>query len=319
MTINPNLSGFHHGSPIRRLLVSLLIIVAGGTVLFSLFLIAGNLIFYGDLSLPSNPAPGADLSDPGFIKLTLIAQDISFFIIPSLIILVWMDPGYRTGMLNVKAVRLNDVLLVTVLAFCAFPVTGFAGQLNAGMAFPDWLPGIEEWMKEKEDYADHLLKEIMTPATLSGMWFNLLLIAVLPAVGEELIFRGVIQKIFHDLFRSGHLSVWVTSVLFSAIHFQFYGFLPRLILGLIFGYLFLWGRNVWLPVIAHFINNAVPTVGAYSKGWEAINDPSVTSIWKQLTGIIVPLAIGIIIIGWFRKRSAEYLEVNPDPSQQDQA
>ena len=64
------------------------------------------------------------------------------------------------------------------------------------MAFPDWLSGVEQWMREKEDYADHLLKVIMTPATLSGMLFNLLLIAVLPAIGEELIFRGVFQKIF---------------------------------------------------------------------------------------------------------------------------
>ena len=150
------------------------------------------------------------------------------------------------------------------------------------MALPDWLSGIEQWMRAKEDYADHMLEVIMTPETFSGMWLNLLIIAVLPAIGEELIFRGVFQKTLRDLFRSGHLSVWITSVLFSAIHFQFYGFLPRLILGLVFGYIFLWSRNIWLPVIAHFINNAVPTVGAYIKGWETINEPSVTGAAKQM-------------------------------------
>ena len=171
-------------------------------------------------------------------------------------------------------------MLVTILAFCTFPVTRLAGQLNSGMVLPDWLSGVEQWMKDKEDYANHLMDLIMTPETFSGMWLNILIIAALPAIGEELIFRGVFQKIFHNLFRSGHLSVWVTSFLFSAIHFQFYGFLPRFILGLIFGYLFLWSRNLWLPVIAHFINNAVPTVGAYLKGWEAINEPSVSKYWE---------------------------------------
>lgn len=318
MTINPNLSGYHRISPPRRLLVSMLIVIAGGTVIFSLLLFAGNLIFNGDLSLMSNPAPEAGLSEPGFIKFALIAQDISFFIIPALIILVWFDPGYKSGILNLKSVRLNDVLLVIILSFCTFPVTGLAGQLNAGMALPDWLSGIEQWMRAKEDYADHMLEVIMTPETFSGMWLNLLIIAVLPAIGEELIFRGVFQKTLRDLFRSGHLSVWITSVLFSAIHFQFYGFLPRLILGLVFGYIFLWSRNIWLPVIAHFINNAVPTVGAYIKGWETINEPSVTGAAKQIAGVIVPLVIGIFILALFRKRSAQYREADPDPLKPDQ-
>ena len=136
---------------------------------------------------------------------------------------------------------------------------------------------------------DHLLDVIMTPETLSGMWLNLVIIAALPAIGEELIFRGVFQKILQNLFRSGHLSVWFTSFLFSAIHFQFYGFLPRFILGLIFGYLFLWSRNIWLPVIAHFINNAVPTVGAYIKGWDAINQHSDSVPVTQIIGMISPL------------------------------
>jgi uncharacterized protein len=318
MAINPNLSGFHRTSPVRQLLISLLIVVAVGTVIFTLFLFAGNFIFSGNLSLAGNPAPVTGLSDPGFIRFTLLAQDISFFIIPALIILVFLDPGYQTGILNLKTVRLNDILLVTIMAFCAFPVTGFAGKLNAGMELPDWLSGIEQWMIEKEDYADHLLEVIMTPATFGGMWFNLLLIAFLPAVGEELIFRGVFQKILHNIFRSGHLSVWVTSVLFSAIHFQFYGFFPRLILGLIFGYLFLWGRNIWLPVIAHLINNAVPTIGAYIKGWETINEPAATGDVKHLIGMIVSMAIGITILARFRKRSAEDRELNPDPPQMDQ-
>ena len=94
------------------------------------------------------------------------------------------------------------------------------------------------------------------------------MLAVLPAIGEELIFRGVFQKIFYDFFKSGHMAIWVTAFLFSALHFQFYGFIPRLILGLVFGYLFFWSGTLWLPVLSHFVNNAVPVIGVYIQGWD---------------------------------------------------
>jgi len=318
MAINPNISRFQGISPLCQLLVSVVIILVTGTVLFSLFLLAGNLIFNGDLILPVSATPGTVPNQPGFIMFTLVAQDISFFIVPALIILIFLDPEYKSGILSLETLSLNDIFLVTILAFCVFPVTGLAGQLNSGMTLPDKLSGLELWMREKEDYADHLLDVIMTPGTFWGMWLNLIIIAALPAVSEELIFRGVLQRMFHKLVRSGHLSVWITSFLFSAIHFQFYGFLPRLLLGLIFGYLFLWSRNIWLPIIAHFVNNAVPTVGAYVKGWEEINEPLLANPWKQIAGMIVPLTIAILILAYFRKRSSEYQKTEPDQPQPHQ-
>ena len=314
MRINPNLSGFHYSPPLRRLIVSLGIVIIGGTILFLLFLLIGNRLFNGELNMLSDKALETGSVEPQYIRFVLMAQDISFFIVPSLIILITLDPFYKTGILNIKRVGPVDMLLVIILSFCAFPVTGLAGQLNSSLTLPHWLSGIEQWMRYREDYASHLLDVIMTPESLSGMLFNLVLVAALPAIGEELIFRGVFQKILQDLFRSGHLSVWVISVLFSAIHFQFYGFLPRLILGAIFGYLFLWSRNIWLPVLAHFINNAVPTVWAYVKGWPELNQHSDSVPVTQILGIIPPLVFGIIILGWFRKRAAETGEVysNPD-------
>jgi membrane protease YdiL (CAAX protease family) len=193
--------------------------------------------------------------------------------------------------------------MVTILALCAFPVTALAGQFNAGMMLPDWLTGVEQWMREKEDHADNLLKLIMSPVTFSGMLMNIIIIAAIPAISEELIFRGVFQRIFQNLFRSGHFAVWFVSFMFSAIHLQFYGFLPRLILGVIFGYLFLWSRNLWLPVIAHFINNAIPTAGAYLRGWDTLNQSSVPVSWKQIVWVIISLGIVIIVLLWFRKKS----------------
>jgi uncharacterized protein len=315
MTNNLNHPFFYVKSPISQLFASLMVVLITGILLFAIFLLLGKLIFNTDLGVLENLSPETGWKEVAFIKYTLVVQDISFFIIPAVIILTKLNPGYQVGIMNLKTLRINDVILVIILSLCAFPVTSFAGQINSGMEFPDWLSNIEQWMKNKEEYADHLLDLIMTPETFMGMWLNLLIIAALPAVGEELIFRGVLQKILHNLLRSGHFSVWITSFLFSAIHFQFYGFLPRFILGMIFGYLFLWTRNLWFPVIAHFINNALPTVGAYLKGWEKINESTYVSPGGQILGMIVSLTIGVIILTYFRMRSYEDPEGKGDTSQ----
>ena len=307
MTNNLNHPWFNVKSPLHQFFASLLVVLITGTLLFSLFFLTGKLIFNTDLRVLENPSPQAGWDEIAFIKYILIAQDISYFIIPGVILLIKLNPGYKGGIMDIKILRINDVILVVILTLCAFPVTSLAGQLNSGMVLPDRLSGIEQWMRDKEEYANHLLDLIMTPETYTGMLLNLLIIAAIPAIGEELIFRGIFQKILHNLLRSGHLSVWITSFLFSAMHFQFYGFLPRFILGMIFGYLFLWSRSLWLPILSHFINNAVPTIGAYIKGWGKINEPGDAGLVNQIAGLIVPLIIIVFILNWFRMRPVRYL------------
>jgi membrane protease YdiL (CAAX protease family) len=86
------------------------------------------------------------------------------------------------------------------------------------------------------------------------------MIAFLPAIGEELLFRGVILRIFTNWTKNHHWGVWISAILFSALHMQFYGFIPRMLLGVLFGYLLVWSGSMWLPIIAHFINNGVAVV-----------------------------------------------------------
>ena len=93
--------------------------------------------------------------------------------------------------------------------------------------------------------------------------FNLLVVALIPAIAEEMIFRGIIQSTFENIFKNPHYAVWAAAVVFSFIHMQFEGFLPRVVLGLVLGYLFLWTRNLWVPILAHFVNNGAQVVLAY--------------------------------------------------------
>ncbi len=91
----------------------------------------------------------------------------------------------------------------------------------------------------------------------------LFVIAVLPAIGEELVFRGLIQNELKRLTQNVHVAIWVSALLFSAFHLQFFGFVPRLLLGALFGYLYYWSGNLSMAVLAHFTNNAVAVFSLY--------------------------------------------------------
>jgi membrane protease YdiL (CAAX protease family) len=142
------------------------------------------------------------------------------------------------------------------------------------------------------------------------MILNVFMIAVLPAIGEELIFRGVFQKILCSLFKSGHLAVWATAFIFSALHLQFFGFIPRFILGLIFGYLFLWSGTLWLPVISHFVNNTVPTVAAYIHGFGNNFAPENIPFLNQVIWLPITIFPAIVILMYFRNKSKNIVKIN---------
>ena len=312
MADNHCLLSFNGKSPLYQLLVSLLIVLVVGILLFTIFLVAGILIFDADLGSLEIPPSHPTQKETAFLRYILISQQVSLFIVPAIIILVKLNPVRQFSLKDIKMPSIKEVLFVIVLAFCIFPITGFTGELNSGMHLPDSLAGVEQWMIEKEDYASRLEDLFMAPDTFWVMIFNVLMIAVIPAVGEELIFRGVFQKILTKLFKSGHLAIWVTAFVFSTIHFQFFGFIPRFILGLIFGYLFFWGGTLWLPVISHFVNNAVPTIAAYIQGWDNYNTFQDIPFWKLIIGLLVPVLISIMILSHFRNKSKKNAELSKD-------
>lgn len=293
-------------SPYLQLIYSLLIILIPGMLLFFVFLSGAAAITGQDFT----DFLGARSAEYGkehilMLRYLVVSQGIALFIIPAIIILALMNPVPGFNFMLLKTPGIIEVGLVIVLAFCIFPITSFAGQLNSSLHVPDFLSGVEQWMKKKEYNAAHITDLLMVSDTFRVMLVNIFMIAVIPALGEELIFRGVFQKIFCNLFKSGHLAIWVTAILFSAFHFQFFGFVPRLILGLIFGYLFFWSGTLWIPVISHFVNNAVPVVGAYLFGWEKLNGTADIIIWKQLFVLPLPILVMTVIMIYFRNKGRE--------------
>ena len=150
-----------------------------------------------------------------------------------------------------------------LLLLGAIPVINFLVELNLGLSLPDKLAGIEEKIRSSEQDAHEMMDAFFSTTSVLGFITNLFMIAVIPALGEEFLFRGVIQRILTEWFKNHHIAIIVSAILFSIMHFQFLGFLPRMALGILFGYLFVWSRTIWVPVIAHFVNNAMAVVFVY--------------------------------------------------------
>ena len=201
-------------------------------------------------------------------KYFQIVSAIGIFIIPPIVISYLLSSEKLSYIGIGKTPQLISLIIVAFSIFAIIPVIDFLAYVNSGMSFPESLSWVENWMREKEDMALVLTQEFLYMDGISDFMINMVMLAIIPAVGEEFLFRGVFQRIFSDWTKNVHVSIFITAVLFSAFHFQFYGFLPRLVLGLFLGYLFLWSKNIWLPVFGHFVNNATAVIYYYFSSQE---------------------------------------------------
>lgn len=202
-----------------------------------------------------------DMGNPEMIPAMRVMQvllALGMMVFPSAIYL-WVT----SSLSELKRVfgRLNrqGVMLSIAFFMVAFPFVNFLAEWNSSIEIPTALGG---WMEGKESEAGKLTELFLDMPNVGLLLFNLLMIAVLPALGEELIFRGIIQKGLMKRFNA-HLAIWIAAALFSAIHLQFFGFVPRLLMGVAMGYLYFWSGNLWYPIIAHFTNNALSIILAY--------------------------------------------------------
>jgi len=258
------LSAFRGMKPFRQLLFSGFIILVS-FLSFTLISLIVAVPLFGLDSLVNIPGIN-DIDNPEslrILKYFQVVQSIGLFIIPPFII-GWLfgDKLSEYLFMNRSAGRLSVVMAIFI-TILALPFINFTGELNSRMELPQWLSGVENWMKNAEENAALVTEAFLKVDTVWGLLFNLFMIAFLPAIGEELLFRGVIQKIFTGWTKNHHWGIWITAILFSALHIQFYGFIPRMILGVLFGYLLIWSGSIWLPVIAHFVNNAFAVLAIY--------------------------------------------------------
>lgn len=198
------------------------------------------------------------------LKFVQAVSQIGTFLIPPLLFAALTQPKNITSYFMFKNVKDNNTWLWSVMGvFTIVPLIGILMHWNMSMDLPDHLSGIEKWMKQSEDATAEVMRAFLDVNSTQGLFINILIIAVLPALGEELLFRGGIQQVLNNLVKNKHLAIIFTAILFSAFHMQFYGFMPRFVLGLLLGYAFYLSGNIWVPIVMHFVNNAFSVTVAY--------------------------------------------------------
>lgn len=258
--VNP---AFREMKPFSQLMFALFVMVAS-VLAFMVVGIFLALPFVGMADLMNNLSATADSPESiYFLKYFQVLQSIGLFVVPPIILALLFHGNIYEYLQIDRSTNKRTYLFAALTLLMVIPFVNFLGELNGQMKFPDSLSGIENWMKTMEDAAEVMVEKFMNVEGISGLMFNIFMIAVLPALGEELLFRGVIQRIFTNWTRNHHWGIWISAFLFSAMHMQFYGFLPRMVLGGMFGYLLVWTGTMWVPILAHFVNNAVGVVGYY--------------------------------------------------------
>lgn len=185
------------------------------------------------------------------------------FVAASWIIIRLIEKASLDLPVQLRRFTISGFALVLVITLGGMLVNSFLVDINSRLVLPEFLSGLELWMQDMERQMMDMTKFLTDFQSTGEFAVGLLVIGLLAGVGEELFFRGVLQAKFHRYTGSGHWGVWITAIIFSAIHVQFYGFLPRMFLGALFGYLYLYSGSLVYPILAHIFNNAFTVVMVY--------------------------------------------------------
>ena len=281
----PPFRPFH---PFMKILALVMVMII--TFLVVLAVGVGFSIPFFGMDLLEGAAVLTDYSNPRTVELLKYLQVVNqfgVFILPAILFVVLTDDNFP-GYLNLNnGFRRFSLFFGIILLVVSMPFIGWLLELNSGIHLPAALSRVEDWMRASEDTAERLTEAFLSTASWKGFFFNLTMIAVFAAIGEELIFRGILVRLFNEWTGNIHLAVLIPALLFSALHLQFYGFFGRLVLGIILGYLFVWSGSLWVPIIVHFINNAMAVVVSFMDQRGIITADLKTFGTSQNNGVIV--------------------------------
>ena len=204
------------------------------------------------------------------LKWLQFMQTIATFLLPSILgAWIWSE-GHKpfTWLRLTQTTHWSHYLLAVGIMLCAVPGINFLADLNSRIVLPESLGFIEQILKQQEEAAAVLTERFLQADNIGVLLLNIGLMALLPALAEEVSFRGTLQQILAQGKLKGqiHIAIWATAFIFSAIHMQFYGFVPRMLMGAMFGYIFVWTGTLWVPILMHFTNNGLAVMAYYLIG-----------------------------------------------------
>jgi len=236
-----------------------------------------------------------------FLVMQASAAGIGLIVIPMLVYKVILKE--RIG----KLVRTTPIIAFGLTAAAVitfmFP-NSIIIEWNAELDFsgPFW-----SWAREREELAETFTRFLTTFHSPGEFVILFFIIAILPAIGEEFCFRGWLQPALQKATGNAHVAIWISAFLFSAIHFQFFGFVPRMLLGAMFGYMMYWSNSLWVPVVAHFTNNGFMVIFMYLHQLKIVEFDAESTEALPLV-YVIPIAILFIFLMMFLKNILQQRE-----------
>ena len=258
------------------------------------------------------------------IKQSMLAmltiQDIFAFILPAVVAmaLFYLRPLHVMGLDRMPSLKALAVVVVFYLV--SLPAMNWLVDFNGSMVLPSWMSGVEEAMRQAEDMAADATKQILDINTIPQLLSCLFVVGLMAGLSEEMLFRGAMQRTMQDSRLGAHTAIWVTAIVFSAFHMQFFGFLPRMLLGAWLGYLFVWTRSLWVPIIAHTLNNSTVVVMSYLAGKGVVPEGFGDNLglpadgafpWMATASLVLSIAIALWAARSFRNEK-HGVEVSDD-------
>lgn len=277
----------------------LLALIVGGMIICSVLGVIVATIFFG-FGIPTDTVDQA-----AYYRIVQAFGSVGAFLLPPLFFSYFAERNcFSYNKLN-KAPKYSMANIVIVMSLVIIPIVLALAEWNEGWKLPESLAGLDEWMRRTDEQNKELMKLLTRDSRIGILLINIFVMAVLPAVGEELMFRGTIQPFLQKWTKSPHWAIWITAFIFSAIHFQVSGFVPRMLIGAYLGYLCYWSGSLWLPILAHFMHNSMNILSDFvmsRRGFDMDNLKfSDIHGWPYILGVAIVLAAVGIYLLW-RKR-----------------
>lgn len=234
---------------------------------------------------------------PWGLRLGSGVQMVLMFFMPAVTLVKWSGNkpiAYLALDYTKNSSSYGLYILAFLILLTAMPFITLLSQINQTFVLPDWLSEVEVWMRNLEESAKNTTNLLLKGTSVWDYLGNILFIGVFAAIAEEVFFRGVLQKLLIKLFKNIHAGVWIGAFIFSLMHMQFYGFIPRIVLGAMLGYLFVFSGSLWLPIFVHFMNNALVVTFNFffseNSFYQYLEEPPITFNF---------LLVGFMSVGFF--------------------
>lgn len=266
----------------------------GSKLLIFLLLFIFGIVFSSVIGIFISMMRGGDIMDITNLQITQICNQVLGFLLPPLlyVMLVEKKPFNYLGCNELPKWSLLGILVM----FTILPFNAWVAEWNENIVFPESMAALEAKLKSLHEMYESTSDKLMNGSNLA---VGILIFGLLAAVSEEFLFRSVIQNALVKLFKNAHVGIFVTAIVFSAFHGDFYGFFPRIILGLMLGYMFWMSGSIWASIIMHFVNNSTIVMLYYLNKVGTINIDiekfgTTNSAFLIILSLVVTVAIFVV-------------------------